>query len=324
MTENAEIMVVPADQSMSRPQSAATVVAMTQRVREILDAVMKENIHYGKIPGTQKPSLYQPGAEKLCLTFGLTPTYDVEDLSTPDAVKFRVTCTLRSRTSGEIVAQGIGEASSDEEKYKWRRATCAEEFEEAPPNLRRQKIRTKDGKLSYREKQIRTEPADVANTVLQMSRKRGFVNATRTAVAASDVFDQDTEDLAALGIELDRDQRPPVEQPKATPPPAAPARATAPPAASAPPVQEEPEEQAFVESAIPQTEWDTARSKMHNKSRASEKMVARLMAIARKSGWSPEDVQAELEAQLGVHLSALPGFEFYDAVVSIFERNRKP
>ena len=83
---------------------------------------------------------------------------------------------------------------------------------------RREKIRAKGGKLAYREKQIRTEPADLANTILQMSRKRGYVNAMRVAVAASDVFDNDLEALTEVGIEIEDARQ--VEQPQATAAPA--------------------------------------------------------------------------------------------------------
>lgn len=331
-------LVVRAEGSLSTPHDAATVVDMTKRVREILDAVMKNGIHYGTIPGTSKPTLFQPGAEKLCLTFGLSPSYSVEDLCDAETAVFRVTCALRSRQTGEVVAEGLGQASSAEEKYRWRAPTCQEEFDETPESRRREKWRSgKNG--SYKTKQIRTEAADISNTVLQMARKRALVAATRTAVAASDVFDQDVDDLVAIGIELERVlEHPEVKTPQPTPPPAPPKAAPAPaapppaapqggPPAAAPPAMSMPDQEDTDEmppSPIPQKEWDAARAQIHNKAKATEKMIARLMAKARENGWTPEDVQGELERQLGVHLSALPGFQFYDAVVSIFERNRKP
>ena len=43
--------------------------------------------------------------------------------------------------------------------------------------------------------QVRTNPADIANTVLKMAKKRAQIDLTLTATAASDCFTQDVEDL---------------------------------------------------------------------------------------------------------------------------------
>jgi len=44
---------------------------------------------------------------------------------------------------------------------------------------------------------VRTEPADIANTVLKMAEKRAFIDAIRTTTGCSDMFSQDLEDLPA-------------------------------------------------------------------------------------------------------------------------------
>jgi hypothetical protein len=43
--------------------------------------------------------------------------------------------------------------------------------------------------------EVRVDPADVANTVLKMAKKRAQIDMTLTATAASDIFTQDLEDL---------------------------------------------------------------------------------------------------------------------------------
>jgi hypothetical protein len=321
------------NQNLVTANDASAVVDMTKRVREILESVMKENVHYGKIPGTPKNSLYLPGAEKLGLTFNLAPSYEVEDVSGLDNVRYRVVCTLTSRVTGAPVAQGIGEASSDEEKYRWKKPTCDEEWEEAPESRRREKWKNAGpSRKPYKVKQIRTEHADIANTVLQMARKRGYVNAMRTAVAASDVFDNDLGDLTEKGLELE-DQAT-IQQPKATPPPPRkqpPARRPAPP----PPADDDPgpEPDPFPEeleepvqaelmpeaSAIPEETWDDIKSKWHERRLVSEPQVKRLFAIARKNGWDASDVKREVAANLGTEVDDLPAFECYDAIVAAFE-----
>ena len=87
---------------------------------------------------------------------------------------------------------GIGEASSDEEKYKWRRAVNDAEFNTTPASRRREKHgRGYDGKPDYTIPQVRTNPADQANTVLKMAKKRSYTDLALTATAASEVFTQD-------------------------------------------------------------------------------------------------------------------------------------
>jgi hypothetical protein len=51
-----------------------------------------------------------------------------------------------------------------------------------------------NGKVEQKQ-QVRTNPADVANTILKMAKKRGLVDAILTVTAASDIFTQDIEDL---------------------------------------------------------------------------------------------------------------------------------
>src|SRR5690606_22905756 len=61
-------------------------------------------------------------------------------------------------------------------------------------NRRRIKFAKWQGKVEQK-KQVRTNPADVANTILKMAKKRAQVDAVITATAASDIFTQDIEDL---------------------------------------------------------------------------------------------------------------------------------
>src|SRR5215211_2968844 len=46
-------------------------------VVEFVRTVMREGVDYGVIPGTDKPTLLKPGAEKLCTLFGLTCRFDL-------------------------------------------------------------------------------------------------------------------------------------------------------------------------------------------------------------------------------------------------------
>lgn len=177
--------------------TAADMRAQVNLVQEVMKAVMqgpsKDNpagVHYGTIPGTPKPTLYKAGAEVLAATFRIAVSYQTEDLSTADVVRYRVTATGTHQTTGVVMGAGMGECSSGEEKYKWRKAASTAEFNAATEDRKRVKY----GR-DYSVNQVRTEPADLANTVLKMACKRAQVAMTLNVTAASDIFSQDIEDL---------------------------------------------------------------------------------------------------------------------------------
>ncbi len=187
--------------------SVQEVIRHVHAVQEVMQAVMKDGLHYGAVPGTDKPMLYKQGAEKLCLAFKIGDEYRIEDLSTADVARYRVTCIGIHQPSGTPLGQGVGECSSAEEKYRWRKAVCKEEFEATPANLRRVKFGRKAGG-HYTVDQVRTDCADVANTVLKMAAKRAKVAMTLNVTAAGDMFGQDLEDLdALLAQHLTEDER---------------------------------------------------------------------------------------------------------------------
>lgn len=157
-------------------------------IQEVMTAVMKKDVHYGIIPGCKKPSLYKPGSEVLLATFQIATSIQVTDLSTDDCIRYQVRVIGTHAPSGMLLGEGIGECSSNEEKYKWRKA-WDDEWAATPENRRRIKF----GK--YKDKQVRTEPADVANTILKMAKKRAQIDMTLTTTGASDCFEQDVEDL---------------------------------------------------------------------------------------------------------------------------------
>ncbi len=207
--------------------TAMEIRAQVNLIQEVMKAVMKKDEHYGIIPGCLKPSLYKAGAEKLLVTFRIAPDPVVLDLSTPDEARFRVAQRGLSILTGVYLGSGIGECSSNEEKFRWRAAVCDEEFAETPEDRRREKYKKNREGKTYKIKQIRTVSADVANTVLKMADKRAYVALALKATAASDIFTQDIEDLSEgmtteepeekSSIPLPQEKKPAVTSP-ATPP----------------------------------------------------------------------------------------------------------
>jgi len=175
--------------------AVADIINHVATVQEVMRAVMKPDVHYGKIPGTDKPTLYKAGAEVLCMVFRIAASYEVEDLSTADTVRYRVTCTGTHQITGTVLGTGMGESSSGEEKYKWRKATSPQEFDETPVNMRRTKHVKPRNSAAFSIQQVRTEPADLANTILKMANKRANMAMVLNVTAASDCFAQDLEDM---------------------------------------------------------------------------------------------------------------------------------
>lgn len=82
-------------------------------------SILKQDLDYGIIPGTPKPSLYKPGAEKLRFVYGLSSEIrcidKMIDLDRP-FLDYTYRCTIKSK-SGQILAQCEGSCNSMEPKY---------------------------------------------------------------------------------------------------------------------------------------------------------------------------------------------------------------
>jgi hypothetical protein len=213
----------------NKPLTAMDVAQNKALIQRVMAACMKADIHYGIIPGTKKPTLYKPGSEAILSTFRIAVIPEIQDLSTIDEIRYRV-LAKGVLPDGTVVGCGVGECSTNEEKYKWRSALCDEEFDETPEMRRRVKFSAKwDQRSRQKEivkvKQIRTEPSDLANTALKMAKKRAQIDLTLTATGASDVFDQDLDSLPPEIVDefmTDQEQQPTGGKPVSEPPKAKP------------------------------------------------------------------------------------------------------
>lgn len=192
--------VVTLEQRETTPVSVNDTLQTMRVVQQVMQSVMKKDVHYGVIPGCKQPSLYKAGSEALLSTFHIAVEPIVEEFISRDhrgrvcEIRYRVKCVGRHIGTGREVGFGVGECSTGEDKYAWRRAVCLEEFDAADEADRRIKWGKWQGKVQKTE-QIRVAPADVANTVLKMAKKRAQIDLTLTALGCSDIFAQDLEDL---------------------------------------------------------------------------------------------------------------------------------
>ena len=238
--------------------TAADVRAHVNLIQQVMEAVMigpnkdhPEGIHYGKIPGTPKPTLYKAGAEKILETFKIAPSYIIEDLGAKGFSRYRVRCIGTHYVSGQVLGEGMGACSSLEEKYKWRKAASNAEYDNTPENERRIKYGyNKAERREYEIKQVRTEAADLDNTILKMACKRALVHMAITVTAASDIFTQDVEDLPPeMQLEAEEAQ-PPVEGPRSkSAAPAVPPSQPAPPSGKADGAAPDPKDSPLSEGA---------------------------------------------------------------------------
>lgn len=110
-------------------------------------SILKQDLDYGIIPGTPKPSLYKPGAEKLRFVYGLsTEMKCVEhtvDIDRP-FIDYTYQCTVKSKL-GLVLAQCEGSCNSMETKYGYVWKTITElpegvDISKAPTRTQGRKI----------------------------------------------------------------------------------------------------------------------------------------------------------------------------------------
>jgi hypothetical protein len=181
------------------------LIGRLNRLKEIQKSIMKVGVHYGKVPGCKQDSLWQPGSQVLNVAFGLgQEPIEIQEFRTDDEIRYRVKTRVFQIATGLTIAYGVGECSSSEDKYAWRRVTGPKEWEATADDKRRVKFsKDYDSGDEKETQQIRTNPADVANTILKMATKRSEIKGTINALAASEVFTQDIEDLPE-GMDIER------------------------------------------------------------------------------------------------------------------------
>jgi hypothetical protein len=124
-----DLILQPQTEIAQRFMPVFTPKAALQRyqvMKDFITEVMRDGVDFGGIPGTgEKPTLLNPGAEKLCTLFGLVPDYTYEavienwgDDGKEPLFFYRIKCKLFQ--SDFKAGEGIGAATSRESKHRWR------------------------------------------------------------------------------------------------------------------------------------------------------------------------------------------------------------
>lgn len=124
--ENNSLSVVQSEHMQMMPMAQAQ--SWYNEFITFSKSIMKPDLDYGIIPGTPKPSLYKPGAEKLRFVYGLGVEFEcidkIVDLDRP-FVDYSYRCTVKSR-QGQTLAQCEGNCNSLEPKYGYQWKTIHE------------------------------------------------------------------------------------------------------------------------------------------------------------------------------------------------------
>lgn len=191
-----------------------------RRVAILTDKLLIRGEDYGRVPGIAKPFLQKPGAEKLGNFYGLAVRFEAERIvgktagEPPLAYHVKAFAHLGS-FDGPVVAQGFGEASVYEERYRWRNAepTCPECGRQglikrkSPPNLAgkwncpawggkegcNRVFEPNDERIKTGGRVENTDPWSLANTLVKMAEKRAHVDVILRATGTSGFFSQDED-----------------------------------------------------------------------------------------------------------------------------------
>ncbi len=197
-------MVPKSESALSLPEAGQlrSELEAIRRFQQIVHQELTEGHDYGVIPGTQKPTLYKPGAEKITKLLGLADRYEivseVEDWAKP-FFAYKIRAILSRFGTENIVSEGLGECNSLEARYRWRWLWP----DEVPEGMDKTKLVSR--KVANGGKQYRIENDDVyslVNTLLKMAEKRALVDAALHAGRLSDVFTQDIEDMPEEAVEV--------------------------------------------------------------------------------------------------------------------------
>lgn len=237
------VELVKAERSMALTDwgGAAERGLQARKEREgIIRSVLKEGADFGVIPGTPKPTLLKPGAEKIADCLNLYPDYEPlkvhEDWDKP-LFFYQYRCVLKHRGTDATIATGIGSCNSMESRYRWRKT------ERACPKCQKASIikgkaeygggfvcfkkkggcgaKFKDDDAAITGQPDGKVPNDdvytLVNTIDKMAQKRALVAASLN-LGFSEQFTQDMEDIGPGAHEEEyptAEEQPPIDEPGA-------------------------------------------------------------------------------------------------------------
>ena len=175
---------IASDYGNIRPLSIEEAKEFESKINDCIEQLFQEGVHYGTVTGVKKKFLFKAGAEVIANLLGLVVRTEIIDKVEDYANGyFSYTCkTWLIDGSGVVRAEGLGCCNSRENKYQ------------------------------------KSNPYNVVNILIKLSKKRSFTDAILGVASLSNKFSQD-EDLIESATEgrnpdeLKQDSKPKADRP---------------------------------------------------------------------------------------------------------------
>jgi hypothetical protein len=145
-------LATPSNNLMLMPAAnLETMLRVYQDKKDFIGSILKEGVDFGTIPGSAKPALYKPGAEKMSSFFNLSPSFEdiekVEDWTGEQHAGepffyYRIRCHMF--VGERRIASADGSCNSMETKYRYRWVGESD----IPVGLEKTKLKTAGGRIS--------------------------------------------------------------------------------------------------------------------------------------------------------------------------------
>ncbi len=189
-----------------RPSALPSIAAMRSKLEEQAEMrtlltghikkSMKEGHHFGTIPATGNPMLYQEGSRMLQTIFEVSAGMpDLQEEFTDDGhYRCRAIVPLVSRTTRETVCVGVGMCTTREARYAYRWVYDNKVPAGTDTTLYLEESGTKDGRKWTRYRLPNPALADLYHTIQQMALKRADTRATLKLPCVGELFSVAEED----------------------------------------------------------------------------------------------------------------------------------
>lgn len=160
MVQEVNPMMIIDGLKLDRVQDSMDKIQQFQKIMQ--DALVEGHDYGAAFPGSSKPSLLKPGAERILMLLCLASEYEIiEKIQNYEEGFFAYTVRCILTKYGQVVTEGLGHCNSKEKKYD------------------------SDKQDKYM----------LGNTCLKMAKKRAQVDAALTVGSLSNIFTQDLEDM---------------------------------------------------------------------------------------------------------------------------------
>jgi hypothetical protein len=163
---------------------ASDLIEAHKEVASLIREALEDGVDYGLIPGTNKPTLLKPGAERLVRAYGCHSQFTLISQEVDHNYEYEYQDKYKKPHKAKGLYRYV---------YKCQIITSDGRV-----------VGDSDGSCSSMESKYQSRPKDSENTVIKMAQKRAFVGATLNAFGLSGRFTQDMEDHSVQEAEEEK------------------------------------------------------------------------------------------------------------------------